>query len=169
MAFGTGHHPSTQLCLRALTELRDSGEVLAGSSFLDLGTGSGILGIAAAKMDLHGLGLDCDLVAVRNGILNRGLNKAGDSLLFCTGGLTCLKQGVSFDLILANILSHPLIEMAAPLVSLLKPSGLLLLSGILQEQEEEVVRAYHRQRARNVKVLHQEGWSGLIFTREPGW
>ncbi|MCF8038121.1 MAG: 50S ribosomal protein L11 methyltransferase [Desulfohalobiaceae bacterium] len=166
MAFGTGHHPSTQLCLRALAELRDSGEVRPGSSFLDLGTGSGILGIAAVQMDLHGLGLDSDPVAVRNGTRNRSLNKAGDSLLLGTGDLDCLKQGLSFDLILANILSRPLIEMAPSLVSYLKPSGVLLLSGILREQEEKVIQAYRRQRSWCVKVLHQEEWSGLIFSRE---
>ncbi|MFW6054485.1 MAG: 50S ribosomal protein L11 methyltransferase [Thermodesulfobacteriota bacterium] len=166
MAFGTGHHPSTQLCLRALAELRDSGKVPAGSSFLDLGTGSGILGIAAVKMDLHGLGLDIDPVAVANTSRNRLLNKTKDSLFLCTGGLDCIRQGVSFDLILANILSSPLIEMAPLLVALLKPAGFLLLSGVLLEQEEEVIQAYQRQRARKFKILHQEEWSGLIFSRE---
>lgn len=166
LAFGTGHHPSTQLCLRALAELRASGELRAGSSFLDLGTGSGILGIAAVKMDLHGLGLDLDPEAVANTSRNRVLNKTEDSLLLGTGSLDCIKQGVSFDLILANILSRPLIEMAPLLVSLLKPAGFLLLSGIMLEQEEEVIQAYQRQEARKFKILHQEEWSGLIFKRE---
>lgn len=168
MAFGTGQHPSTQLCLRALAKLRDTGLIQAGSSFLDLGTGSGILGIAAAKMGLRGLGLDCDPVAGKNSQLNKRLNPHTESLLLCTGDLCCLKQGVVFDLILANILSNPLIEMAQRLVPRLGKAGVLVLSGILQEQEEKVLAAYQGQSTQVVEVLHQKEWSGLIVRSNRG-
>ena len=167
MAFGTGHHASTQLCLQALAELWESGRIGSASSFLDLGTGSGILGIAAVKMGCAGLALDIDPVAVANARVNQELNDAFAGLLLSAGTLECLKPGRRFSLILANILSAPLISMGPALRTRLEPSGFLVLSGILQEQEDAVIQAYTRQGVGLEQVLHQDEWSGLIFSKGP--
>ncbi len=166
MAFGTGHHASTQLCLQALAKLQDTGRIGSDSFFLDLGTGSGILGIAAVKMGCCGLALDIDPAAVANAGINRTMNAVADPLLLSAGTLDCLKPGLDFSLILANILSGPLIRMAPAINTRLQPSGILVLSGILQEQEEDVIQAYAGQNIRLEQALHQDEWSGLIFVKE---
>lgn len=166
MAFGTGHHASTQLCLKALATLWDGGRITADSFFLDLGTGSGILGIAAAKLGCNGLALDIDPVAVANAGVNRALNDVQYPLLLSAGGLDCLKPARDFSLILANILSVPLIRMAPAIKTRLRTSGLLVLSGILQEQEEAVIQAYACQNIRLEQTLHEDEWTGLIFVKE---
>jgi ribosomal protein L11 methyltransferase len=139
-AFGTGHHASTVLCLEGLSRLLDAG-LPARPRVLDLGTGTGILGIACATQGLCAVGVDIDPVATDNARENIILNQAADRMRAITGGVEAVR-GERFDLVLANILAEPLREMAPELVRLLVPDGRLILSGILTRQADAVAGAY---------------------------
>jgi ribosomal protein L11 methyltransferase len=165
MAFGTGHHASTILCLQALAHLHRQGGISPGSSFLDLGTGSGILAIACAKLGLTGLGLDNDPQAIQNARYNLELNLVQEKVALGVAEQQALRPGLKFGLVLANILAGPLVHMAGDLVCSLQPGGKLILSGILQEQESKVAEAYKKQGLAEPRILRDSGWSGLILQR----
>jgi ribosomal protein L11 methyltransferase len=136
MAFGTGDHPTTGLCLEALDLFLQR---LPGASVLDVGTGSGILAIAAHQL---GAGLtvatDNDPIALRTARENAIANQVVIDVRPEIPG------EVKFDLVLANILSNTLIELAPELARAVAPGGRLVLSGILTGQVEEVTRVYRR-------------------------
>jgi ribosomal protein L11 methyltransferase len=136
MAFGTGTHPTTSLCLAAMSER------LAASPrarVLDVGTGSGLLAIAARKLGaLVVIGNDNDPIAIRVALENAALN--GVEVTFDLRDVP--DQPGPFDLILANILANTLCELAPAISAQLSPGGVVLLSGILTPQEEEVRGAY---------------------------
>lgn len=163
MAFGTGHHQTTALCLEALDRLATEGVLKAGQSFLDLGTGSGILGIAAVKLGLAGQGLDIDPVAVDNACENAALNAVEDAFAPSTGSITDIPDGRRFDCILANILANPLIDMAEDICARLARPGVLILSGILREQADRVAQAYVEQGLPAPHVSHSGEWTSLVF------
>ncbi|SDF26095.1 50S ribosomal protein L11 methyltransferase [Desulfovibrio legallii] len=160
-AFGTGHHATTALCLEVLSGLLDAGRVHAGQRFLDLGTGSGVLGIACCKSGLHGLGLDIDPLAVENAEENRRRN-AVPQLELGLGGVEAA-VGTGYDVILANILARPLTEMAPDLVRCLAPGGCLVLSGLLDIQAEGVIAAYAAQGLPVPRQAAQESWRALVW------
>lgn len=162
MAFGTGHHPTTALCLEFIGNLYVEKKIQAGWNFLDLGTGSGILGIAMCRLGLQGLGIDIDPQAIACAKENALYNKA-DSIKFAVGGLECLNSLDDFKIIVANILAGPLIEMADELSLVVKKGGILILSGILQEQMEAVKRAYAAQGLQEPQVLLSEEWAALLW------
>ncbi|MDR3419528.1 MAG: 50S ribosomal protein L11 methyltransferase [Nevskia sp.] len=139
LAFGTGTHPSTALCLQWLA-VHD----VAGRSVLDFGCGSGILAIAALKRGAaQALAVDIDpqaLVATRG---NAQLN-AVDQWIRCADAAQFAEQAVddSVDIVLANILARPLIELAPTLSRCVRPGGSIVLAGVLQTQADEVRAAY---------------------------
>jgi ribosomal protein L11 methyltransferase len=136
MAFGTGTHPTTSLCLAALSERL---EALPGARVLDVGTGSGLLAIAARKLGAPlVVGNDNDPIAVRVALENAALN--GVEVAFDLREIA--SQPGPFDLILANILANTLCELAPAIAAQLAPGGVVLLSGILAPQEGEVRAAY---------------------------
>jgi len=132
-AFGTGSHPTTRLCLQWLAAHRPQGTIL------DYGCGSGILAIAGKLLGARAVvGVDLDPAAVTTAISNAEANHA--EAVF---GLTDLQQAEQeFDVVLANILTRPLIALAPLLMARLAPGGHLVLSGILDRQAEEVISAY---------------------------
>ncbi|KAG2434485.1 hypothetical protein HYH02_012314 [Chlamydomonas schloesseri] len=168
VAFGTGEHPTTRMCLRELRVLADAGR-LRRASVCDYGTGSGVLAIAALKYGAaSAVGTDIDLLAVkaaqRNGALN-GYEPPAFTALQCGAGIddpepiaaaAAAASGSSsgsgsssstattptFDLVVANILRGPLVELQGRLSGYVKPGGLLMLSGILYEQAAEIQAAY---------------------------
>lgn len=140
-AFGTGHHNTTVLCLEAITGLLDSGRLAAGQRFFDVGTGSGILGIACCLNGLSGLGSDIDPVAVDNALENVAINKVADAFRILPGSAEA-GEGEAFDLVIANILAGPLRELAPALMARMKPGGCLVLSGLLDVQADAVEAAY---------------------------
>ncbi|MFP4515449.1 MAG: 50S ribosomal protein L11 methyltransferase [Desulfovibrionales bacterium] len=167
-AFGTGHHATTALCLEALVDLADSGVLDPQCEFLDLGTGSGILGIGCAKLGLAGLGLDIDPEAVRNARENRALNGVPEHrFLLASGSIDCLQHPKRFKMIVANILAGPLEAMAGTIVDHLQPDGVLVLSGLLREQEFMVTTAYTRLGLPKPHILRQGEWSALIWELAP--
>ena len=133
MAFGTGSHPTTRLCLEWLERT-----VTPGVSILDYGCGSGILAIAAAKLGAgEVLGVDIDLQAVTAAKNNAEANQVSA----CFDDSTKEIQG-QFDIVVANILSNPLKALAPAICSHVRPGGMLALSGILVEQADELIEAY---------------------------
>lgn len=134
-AFGTGSHPTTRLCLRWLeSQLHDR----AGASVIDYGCGSGVLAIAALKLGAGcATGVDIDEQALVTARHNASVN--GVTAVFLSASE---RQPQPADLVVANILSHPLIMLAPFLSRCVRPGGALALSGILADQAEEVIAAY---------------------------
>jgi len=162
-AFGTGHHATTALCLAAISDLKDAGRLDPGLPFLDLGTGSGILGLACARLGLSGLGLDNDPEALANAIGNVRANGAEGAFTLVLGSTECLAPGARFGLVLANILAGPLVELAPELVSRLAPGGCLVLSGILTEQAPAMAAAYAAQGLGTPREMISGEWSALVY------
>lgn len=161
-AFGTGHHATTALCLAALDRLEGQGRLHRSLHFLDLGTGSGILGLACCKLGLAGLGVDVDPLAVANARENKRLNGVGDAFAVGTGSVACLAR-TRFGLILANILAGPLKAMAPQVVRRLDRHGSLVLSGILAEQAEAVAAAYTGLGLPRPEVMARDEWVALVW------
>lgn len=137
MAFGTGLHPSTQLCLLALEEL-----VVPGMRILDVGTGSGILAIAAARLGAaEVLGVDIEQVAVRTARENVVLNGVAEVVHVLPGSIDGEDRG-SYDLVLANILAEVVARLAPHLERHTAPDGWLVASGIIESRMPAVERAF---------------------------
>ncbi|HEY8818350.1 MAG TPA: 50S ribosomal protein L11 methyltransferase, partial [Candidatus Limnocylindrales bacterium] len=140
MAFGTGLHPTTRLCLAAVEALADRG-VLAGARVLDVGCGSGILAIAALKLGaISALGLDTDPIAIEATEANARRNALARRLHARQGSLPSGEP--AFDIVLANLIAGVLVPLAAALRDELRPGGSLLASGIFVDREAEVASAF---------------------------
>lgn len=162
-AFGTGHHATTALCLRVVSDLLEAGRLQQGQHFLDLGTGSGVLGIGCCKFGLTGEGLDIDPLAVDNAVENRALNAiAPESFTVAEGSIGAV-AGKQFDLVLANILARPLTEMAADIVRACRPGGCLVLSGLLEIQADGVTAAYKAQGLSEPRRIIDGEWAALVW------
>lgn len=162
-AFGTGHHATTALCLRAVSDLLDEGRLTAGQRFLDLGTGSGVLGIGCCKHGLRGIGLDIDPIAVDNALENRELNGISPEAFPVGAGSVDAVKGETFDLILANILARPLTEMAPAIAGARARHGVLVLSGLLSIQADGVEAAYRAQGLPEACRITDGEWCALIW------
>lgn len=160
-AFGTGHHNTTALCLRAISQLLELGRLKKDMNFLDLGTGSGILGIACTLMGLHGIGLDIDELAVDNAKENCVLNNIVNFDVFL--GSVDLVQGKTFDLIVANIMADPLKDMAPLIYSKLKTGACLILSGILKIQADSVQEKYMELGLPMPRHKIDGDWAALVW------
>jgi ribosomal protein L11 methyltransferase len=161
-AFGTGAHPSTRLAIGLCEDVRDARSTLG--RFLDLGCGSGILSIAAARLwpEAIGVAVDNDPEATACSLENFERNRVA-SISLLTGTLD-RTDGV-FDLIVANIQADVLCELAAPMVEKLTPHGNAILSGILCEQVEGVLGVFE-QAGFVLRTRRDEGeWSGLLLER----
>lgn len=141
-AFGTGHHASTVLCLKAISALHREGKIKAGQRFLDLGTGTGILGIACTKYGLTGYGLDIESLAVDNAKENCQLN--GVQGFDVELGSIDRAKGRKFDVVIANILAGPLREMAQDIMESTNDNNVLILSGFLGTQVADLEKAYEK-------------------------
>lgn len=144
-AFGTGHHNTTVLCLEAIAALADPGKTTEplrqGMRFFDIGTGTGILGIACSLLGLSGVGSDIDPVAVENAGENTLINKVDQAFAVLPGSAEAAGEE-TFDVVLANILAGPLKELAPAIMARVKPGGRLVLSGLLDIQADAVEAAY---------------------------
>ena len=165
LAFGTGTHPTTRLCLESLDAASTDGRGLVGGVVVDYGCGSGVLAVAALKLgaaEAHVFDIDPQaLTATRD---NAGRNDVSDRLQV-HGSPEALAAAVAAvggaDIVLANILAGPLRELAPQLCALLKPGGTLVLAGLLDEQAEELIEAYAPQlRLDAWRTL--DGWTCLI-------
>ncbi len=153
--FGTGHHATTRLCLAALQRAEP-----AGKTVIDVGTGSGVLALAAAKLGaLRAVGIDNDQDAIDNALENRGLNGAPE-VEFRTAGLEESAAEGPFDIVLANLTGATLIALAAPLKRLVGVGGRLIVSGLREEEEQAVVRSIGFASAGRGE---EEGWICLVL------
>jgi ribosomal protein L11 methyltransferase len=167
LAFGTGHHGTTRGCLLAFETLRKQARARHWRT-LDLGTGTGVLAIAAARsLQLRVLGSDIDPQAIAVARENARLNRVAPLLRAAVaGGVDAAMIGNGrYDLIFANILEAPLRRMSAPLSSLLAPGGRLILSGLLAAQAAGVIAAYRRQGLRLQARSTLDGWVTLVMRR----
>jgi ribosomal protein L11 methyltransferase len=136
MAFGTGLHPTTRLCLAGVEAAADRG-LLAGARVLDVGCGSGILAIAAAKLGAASvLGVDTDPIAIEATLANAARNGLADRIAARPGSLPTGEPG--HDVVLANLIASLLIALAGPLRDELRPGGVVLASGIFADREAAV-------------------------------
>jgi len=164
-AFGTGHHETTRLCMEWLEEWSDSCQDLDSLSLLDVGTGSGILAIAAARLGVGKIvGVDLDPEAVEVARENILQNRLASVIQLQAGSAGDVAG--HFDVVVANIQALPLIEMASTLAGRLNDSGRVVLSGILTEQQDRVRRAYEVQRLVLVDEKRSGEWCLLDLRRE---
>jgi len=166
LAFGTGHHGTTRGCLLLLDHVL---KAWRPRRVLDLGTGTGVLAIAAARA-LHGrvLASDIDAPSVQVARENARLNVAGHLVqaIRATGfSAPQFAQAAPFDLVLANILANPLRQLAAPMARHLAPSALVILSGLLTHQAPGVIAAYRARGLVPERHLRIEGWSSLLLRK----
>src|SRR3984957_15411075 len=164
LAFGTGHHGTTRGCLLLLDHVL---KAYQPRRVLDLGTGTGVLAIAAAKA-LHDqvLASDIDPASVRVARENARLNRTGGLVRIITAtGFSApqFARAGPFDLVLANILANPLRQLAGPMARHLAPSALVILSGLLTPQAAGVIAAYRARGLVPVRHLRIEGWSSLLL------
>ena len=190
MAFGTGTHPTTQLCLELMEKYFDSchserseeSHNLDGDSSLplgaqndikviDIGCGSGILSIAAIKLGAQNvLGVDIDEESIRNSRENADTNEVGDELIFGVGSVEELLDGDfpfrKAPVVVANILAPILIRLfEAGMADLIEDNGSIILSGILQEQEQNVIEAGQAKGLRMTERIQMGDWVALTMSR----
>ena len=158
MAFGTGHHESTQLMIIGLEEW-----IKEGMNVLDVGTGSGILAIIADKLGAESvLALDNDPVALRNAYENARLNNTSGRVKFFLSAAEML-QSSEYDLILANINRMVLMKYADHFADLLKIDGKLILSGILISDELQMLQEYRRAGFKLIQKKEMRDWLMLVL------
>ena len=163
MAFGTGLHPTTRLCLAALEDAAASGE-LDGVRVLDVGCGSGILSIAAARLGARRVsGLDTDPIAIEATIANARRNRLARRIGAREGSLP--SGEAPFEVVVANLIASLLIELAPALRRELRPGGLLLASGIFEDREAEVAAAFGRAGLAVVGRSVEGEWVALAARR----
>jgi len=155
MGFGTGHHATTRLCLEALQTID-----LRGKSVLDAGTGSGILAIAAARLGAaRALGIDDDPDAIQAARENLVANPT-PGVAFEVGDLRALPLDPA-DVVTANLTGSLLVKAAAVLLAAGRPGGLLVLSGLMAAERDEVVHAFRGTQA--VWERKEDEWVGLVM------
>ncbi|HHT42328.1 MAG TPA: 50S ribosomal protein L11 methyltransferase [Firmicutes bacterium] len=156
MAFGTGTHPSTAMCIELLQHLN-----LEGRLVWDIGTGSGILAIVAAKLGAQVEAVDIDAVAVRAAKENRDLN--GLSFPVSQGTLENLQGGP--QVIVANIVAHVILPMLPEVQRVLSPKGYFIASGVIMERDGEILSAAKEAGLRLLRRKEQGEWAAYLFQR----
>jgi ribosomal protein L11 methyltransferase len=168
MAFGTGQHETTRMCLEALEDA-----VRPGARVLDAGCGSGILSLAAARLgasEVLAVDLDPDCIRVtrenvaKNGlasVIRPGHGSLGNAWPFVE------PADARFDVVVANIIARVIVELAVPLVRALKPGGTLIVSGVIAAREHEVVAALTAAGATIASIRAMGEWRCIIATRDP--
>ncbi len=165
-AFGTGHHGTTWGCMMALDDILKRHRP---RRILDLGTGTGVLAIAASKaLKIKALATDIDAEAVRVTKLNAALNGAKPLLLGVTAaGLhhPAIRQAAPYDLIFANILARPLASLAPGLSAMLQPGGHLILSGLTFDQLRWIKACYVNRGMKPTRIIRNANWIALVMTK----
>lgn len=164
-AFGSGEHDTTQLCLEALSNLDITPE-----NILDMGCGSGILAIGAAKIwgTAHIIGTDIDEESVRVSGRHANMNDTPDVTFDCGDGykMKIVQNHAPYDLIIANILTRPLIAMAPDAARVAKTGTRIILSGLLDRQADDVIAAYQKNGFEFITKNVQNNWACLILKKK---
>lgn len=163
-AFGTGHHGTTVGCLTAYNDLIKARRF---DKVLDVGAGTGVLAIAAARTGTKtAVGTDIDGPSVRISNENAKLNKSTARFVHASGlGHRLVSQAAPYDLVFANILAPPLVALSQDIKTALKPGGFAILSGLLRTQERRVLAAYLSKGFRLYRRLHRDAWATLVLRR----
>jgi ribosomal protein L11 methyltransferase len=168
LAFGTGHHGTTKGCLMAFDELL---KLTRPRKILDLGTGTGVLAIAAAKALGHGvLASDIDRTSVTIARANAALNRVADRVrVIHANGLShpYIRGNAPYDLVFANILAGPLVRLAPGIARVVRLGGHVILSGLLTSQDRQVRAAYRAQGLIPVQKRVLDNWVTLTLRRGP--
>jgi ribosomal protein L11 methyltransferase len=169
LAFGTGHHGTTKGCLMAFDQMLKR---TRPRRILDLGTGTGVLAIAAAKALGHGvLASDIDKTSVLIARANTALNRVADRVrVIHANGLAhpLIRGNGPYDLIFANILAGPLVRLAPGIARAVRPGGHVILSGLLSHQARQVSAAYRAQGLLPARKGVLDNWVTLTLKRGPG-
>ncbi|MCO5215121.1 MAG: 50S ribosomal protein L11 methyltransferase [Thermomicrobiales bacterium] len=163
MAFGTGLHPSTRLNMLGTEEA-----VKPGDTVLDIGTGSGILAFAAAKLGASKVDtVDVETVAVKATADNAELNGMSDVVAVELGSVGPGEPfwGEQYDVVIANIIARVLIELSEAIVAHTKPGGKIVLAGIIETREQDVIDAFTTAGATVINRRFAEDWVSLVLTR----
>lgn len=156
MAFGTGTHATTLMCLEALENYLKEDDLV-----YDIGTGSGILAIAAGKLGANSIGIDIDEDSVRTAKDNVKLNKCADSVKIIKGNLLN-KAMDKADIIISNIIADAIINMSGNLNKFLKDSGIFIASGILENKKEEVIQALKANKFEILETSVMDEWLCIV-------
>lgn len=163
-AFGTGAHPTTQLCLTLLAE-----HVTAQTSVLDLGCGSGVLAIGAAQLGAHSvIAVDIEQAAVIRTQDNVALNSVADRVHVRLGSTDVAAADAPFSVIVGNLLTPIILKLTPLLPPLLAPSGVLILSGILDVQADRIRDALKAVGLRVIESRSKSGWCVLVAAHQDG-
>jgi ribosomal protein L11 methyltransferase len=167
LSFGTGQHPTTEFCLRELVRCRKPG---MNQAFLDIGTGSGILAIAAARLGYGPIdAFDFDAEAIRVAAANARRNGVLHKIHFFEQDVSRLpRAGVKYSIICANLISNLLITARARILARLGDDGMIVLAGILRREFGEVQRAYEEAGLALVKCRVQKEWRSGTFAWRTG-
>jgi len=158
LAFGTGTHPTTRLCLQLLQDL-----ISPQTEMLDVGTGSGILALAGAKLGAKKVcAMDIDPVAVRVALENIRRNRLEKIIEVYESNLLDRPLDSKFNLVVANIITNAIMELAPQLEKVLMPGGIFVASGIIEERLPEVLESLSKQGFVSIKQILEEGWAGLV-------
>ena len=158
-AFGTGLHATTALCLEMIEDLVDAAHP---GSMLDVGTGSGILALAALRRGVaQAVGLDIDSAALQVAAANARLNALSSRLTLVCGGVSALRGW--WPLVAANIRAAELMEMAATLVQRVASGGFLVLSGVSESVAADVENTYRRLGMTQANIARRNGWTALLL------
>jgi ribosomal protein L11 methyltransferase len=162
LSFGTGQHPTTEFCLRELVRRRKAG---MEQTFLDIGTGSGILAIAAAKLGYGPIeAFDFDPEAIRVASANAKVNRVLHKIHFSEQDVTRLRRrGAKYSLVCANLISNLLIAARERILARLRDDGTLVLAGILRKEFEEVQSVYEEAGLELIKSGVQKEWRSGTF------
>ncbi|MEI9905563.1 MAG: 50S ribosomal protein L11 methyltransferase [Asticcacaulis sp.] len=163
-AFGTGHHGTTVGCLLAYSDLLKK---RGFERVLDVGAGTGVLAIAAAKTGTkYAVGTDIDPISVRISNENATLNAARARFVHAAGlDHRLVRKDAPYHLVFANILARPLVSLSQDIRGALKPRGLVILSGLLRTQERFVKAAYLSHGFRVIRRIHRDAWCTLVMQR----
>jgi ribosomal protein L11 methyltransferase len=163
MGFGTGHHATTRLCVRALQDIDLKGRIV-----LDVGTGSGVLALAARGLGAGtSLGIDIDPDAIQSAAENLELNADLDAVEFVLGDLMTWLSATDrkpADVVTANLTGALLIRSASLLADAVRPGGLLVLSGLMRSEEADVLAAFD-SRTRRISITSEDEWVALVLEK----
>lgn len=171
-AFGTGRHPTTRLALRGIetaVDHLDRRKVLSDTILLDIGTGSGILAIAALKLGIaRAVGLDVDACARKEAVENAVLNGVETRIRVTDTPLTQLTTAVPFEAITANLRYPSLAKLCVPIQQLLEADGVVVLSGIKADEQDDVMATYEATGLTGCWQAEEKGWVALVMRNMGG-
>lgn len=160
MSFGTGEHQTTKLIIQMLEKYN-----LTGMKILDAGTGTGILSVAAVKLGAERvIGFDIDEWCYENGLENCTINNCSGQVEIRIGDINIVPES-DFDMILANIQKNILLELSGAFINKLRSKGLILLSGLLQQDEEDIIKDYSSKGFRHLETSHMDEWIAISFEK----